>query len=136
MKNKRIILDTNLWISFLISKKFSQIDKLIESDKIILIFSNELLEEFIDVVSRPKFKKYFSKRDIEKILEYFDQFGELVKVKSDLQICRDKKDNFLLNLSFDSKADYLITGDADLLILDTIEHTKIVTFSKFIKETE
>ncbi|MEW4925586.1 putative toxin-antitoxin system toxin component, PIN family [Algibacter sp. 2305UL17-15] len=72
MKNKKIILDTNLWISFLISKKFIQLDKLIENSKITLIFSNELLEEFIDVVSRPKFKKYFSKKDVEKLLEYFD----------------------------------------------------------------
>ena len=136
MRNKKIILDTNLWISFLISKKFSQIDKLIENKKIILIFSNELLEEFIDVVSRPKFKKYFSKKDIEKILEYFDQFGELVKVKSDIKICRDEKDNFLLNLSVDSKADYLITGDKDLLILEKIEDTKIKTFSEFIELME
>jgi hypothetical protein len=136
MRNKKIILDTNLWISFLISKKFSQIDKLIENKKIILIFSNELLEEFIDVVSRPKFKKYFSKKDIEKILEYFDQFGELVKVKSDIKICRDEKDNFLLNLLVDSKADYLITGDKDLLILEKMEETKIMTFSEFIERME
>jgi len=136
MKNKKIILDTNLWISFLISKKFSQIDKLIENQRIILIFSNELLEEFIDVVSRPKFKKYFSKKDIEKILEYFDQFGKLAKVTSDIKICRDEKDNFLLNLSVDSKADYLITGDKDLLILENIENTKILTFSEFIERTE
>jgi len=101
-----------------------------------LIFSNELLEEFIDVVTRPKFKKHLSKRDIEKILEYFDQFGELVKVKSDIKICRDEKDNFLLNLSVDSKADYLVTGDKDLLILEKIENTKILTFTEFIEQTE
>lgn len=136
MKNEKVILDTNLWISFLISKKFSQIDELIEEQRIILIFSNELLEEFIDVVTRPKFKKHLSKRDIEKILEYFDQFGELVKVKSDIKICRDEKDNFLLNLSVDSKADYLVTGDKDLLILEKIENTKILTFTEFIEQTE
>jgi putative PIN family toxin of toxin-antitoxin system len=136
MKIKKVILDTNLWISFLISKKFSEIDKLIDDKKIILIFSNELLEEFIDVVSRPKFKKYFSKKDIEKFLEYFDQFGELVKVKSDIKICRDEKDNFLLNLSVDSNAEFLITGDKDLLILEKIETTKIITFSEFIEQTE
>ncbi|WP_445737643.1 putative toxin-antitoxin system toxin component, PIN family [Mariniflexile sp.] len=88
------------------------------------------------VVSRPKFKKYFLKKDIEKILEYFDQFGELIKVKSKINICRDSKDNFLLNLSVDSKADYLITGDKDLLILDKIENTTILTFSEFIEQTE
>lgn len=136
MKNRKIILDTNLWISFLISKKFSEIDNLIENKKLILIFSNELLEEFIDVVNRPKFKKYFSKKDVEKILEYFDQFGELVKVKSNINICRDEKDNFLLNLSIDSKANYLITGDKDLLILEKIEKTKILTFSEFIEQNE
>ena len=134
MKNKKIILDTNLWISFLISKKFNQIDKLIENKEITIIFSDELIEEFINVVSRPKFKKYFSKKDIEKVLEYFDQFGELINVKSNIQICRDEKDNFLLNLSVDSEAAYLISGDKDLLVLEKIEETKIMTFADFIED--
>ena len=68
MKSKKIILDTNIWISFLISKKLSQLDTLIDDKEIILIFSNELLEEFVDVVSRPKFKKYFSKKTLKKFL--------------------------------------------------------------------
>ena len=133
MKNKKIILDTNLWISFLITNNFHRLDTLIENNNVTLIFSNELIEEFIDVVSRPKFKKHFSKKDIVKILEYFDQFGELIKVKSNLQICRDKKDNFLLNLSVDSNANYLITGDSDLLILKNIKKTKIITIADFMK---
>lgn len=132
MKNKKIILDTNLWISFLISKNFTQIDELIENRKITLIFSNELISEFLDVISRPKFEKYFSKIDIEKILIYFAQFGKMIKVKSDIKLCRDEKDNFLLNLSVDSKADFLITGDSDLLVLQKIERTKIITFSELV----
>jgi putative PIN family toxin of toxin-antitoxin system len=106
---------------------------LIENKKIVLVFSEELIEEFIDVVTRPKFKKYFSKKDIEKILEYFDQYGELTKVKSNIKICRDEKDNFLLNLSIDSDADYLISGDKDLLVLEKIKGTKIITFANFIE---
>lgn len=133
MRNYKIILDTNLWISFLISKDLLQIDPLIEQKKVILIFSSELIEEFIDVVNRPKFVKYFSKSDIEKILRYFDQYGKLFVVKSDFKICRDEKDNFLLNLSVDSKADFLITGDRDLLVLEKIQNTEILSFSDFIK---
>lgn len=133
MRSKKIILDTNLWISFLISRKFTQIDQLIDSKKVTLIFSDELIGEFVEVVSRPKFEKYLSKNDIEKILNYFDQYGKLIKVKSTVKICRDEKDNFLLNLSIDSKADYLITGDNDLLILDKIERTRIMNFTEFIK---
>ena len=136
MKNKKIILDTNLWISFLITKNFNQIEKMIESKKITLVFSDELLEEFIEVVERPKLKKYFSKKDIEKVFTYFDQFGELFSVKSNIKICRDEKDNFLLNLSADSNADYLLTGDKDLLVLEKIEKTKIITFTDFIKDME
>ena len=134
MKNEKIILDTNLWISFLISKKFSDIDSLIDNKKIRLVFSEELITEFIDVVNRPKFEKYFSKKDIARILNLFDQYGQLTDVKSDINICRDKKDNFLLNLSIDSKADYLITGDNDLLILEKIEHTRIINFTDFLKQ--
>jgi uncharacterized protein len=134
MENKKVILDTNLWISFLITNNFNQIDKLIENKKICLVFSSELIEEFLVVVSRPKFKRYFSQDEIEKILDYFDQFGELVIVKTDVYICRDEKDNFLLNLAIDSKADYLITGDADLLDLKKIEKTNILTFTDFLKE--
>ena len=68
MKNKKIILDTNLWISFLISKKFNQLDQLIEDKKITLVFSDELIEEFIDVVSRPKFQNISLKKTSKKYL--------------------------------------------------------------------
>lgn len=132
MKNRRIILDTNLWISFLITEEFTELDELIENNKITLIFSDELISEFIEVVNRPKFKKHFSDTILKKILSYFDDYGELVQIVSNKKICRDQKDDFLLNLSIDSKADYLITGDTDLLILEKIENTKIKTFKSFI----
>jgi len=130
----RVILDTNLWISFLISDKLEFIDQLIETNKLKLLFSEESVEEFIDVVSRPKFKKYFSKKDIEKTLKLFDEFGLLINVSSNLNVCRDPKDNFLLNLAVDGKSDYLISGDEDLLILKTIETTKILSLSEFIND--
>ncbi len=133
MSNEKIILDTNLWISFLISNNFSQLDQLIENKEIILIFSNELLEEFIEVVHRPKFKKYVSEEDIANLLNYFDQYGRIIEVKSNVQICRDQKDNFLLNLSIDSKAHFLITGDKDLLVLKRVQKTKIISFRDFLK---
>lgn len=70
MRNKKIILDTNLWISFLISKKFSQLDKLIENNTLTLIFSDELIEEFVDVVSHLNLKNTFQKRILRKFLKF------------------------------------------------------------------
>jgi len=55
--NMRIILDTNLWISFLISSRYGQLDSLLIDGKCTLLFSQELLEEFVAVAKRPKLKK-------------------------------------------------------------------------------
>lgn len=52
MKKKiRIILDTNIWISFIITKSMKDIDSLIFNDKAVLLFSDESIIEFIDVAS-------------------------------------------------------------------------------------
>jgi putative PIN family toxin of toxin-antitoxin system len=138
MKSKvsRIILDTNLWISFLISKDFSKLDELLFSKRCTLVFSQELLEEFVIVAKRPKFRRLFSSNDIEEILETIDEFADFIIVQSKNNICRDPKDNFLLSLAFDGKADFLITGDQDLLALTKFGTTKIVTIKEFLKEKE
>jgi len=59
MRIKKVIFDTNLWISFLISRKLKEIDNLLDDGTIKLIFSIESVEEFLTVAKRPKFEKYF-----------------------------------------------------------------------------
>ncbi len=127
----RVILDTNLWISYLISKRLVKIDAFFEKEAIVLIFSQELLSEFIEVAKRPKFRKYFSLSDLERLLQLFDVYGEIVQVLSVVTICRDSKDNFLLALAKDSQANYLVTGDTDLLIIQKFENTEIMTYAAF-----
>jgi len=134
MKRKKVILDTNLWISFLISKEFGVIDRLIIQGDLILIFSHESAEEFLTVAKRTKFNKYFADSELMVLLSLFDNYGKLVKVTTEVDKCRDSKDNFLLSLAVDSKADYLVTGDSDLLILKKINKTKILSWSEFLEE--
>ncbi len=130
----KVIIDTNLWISYLITKSHSQIDNLLINKKIRIVFSEELLAEFFDVIQRPKLNKYFSPNDIKELLDVFDFYGDLVKVKSRIVQCRDPKDNFLLSLAVDSKADYLLTGDNDLLEIGQIGKTKIQTITEFTEK--
>lgn len=132
--SQKVIIDTNLWISFLISKTFDKLDDLLLNNKVRLIFSSELLEEFIEVVNRPKFKKYFSKEDVEDLLNSIHKYADFVTVLSNVKLCRDEKDDFLLSLSVDSNADYLITGDNDLLDLVSYGDTKIVTMTTFLSQ--
>ena len=60
----RIIVDTNLWISFLIGKKLAGLLDFLSDEKVELVVSQELLNEVLEVASRPKLKKYFSQEHL------------------------------------------------------------------------
>lgn len=131
-KKSRVIIDTNLWISFLISNDFSKLDKIIESKLCKIIYSQELLEEFIEVCRRPKFIKYFSQSDLEAIIGAIEGFSEFIDVTSEIKFLNDRKDDFLLSLAIDGKADYLITGDKALLEIKKYEKTEIINMGVFL----
>jgi len=131
-----VIIDTNLWVRFLITGNFKHLDLRIEDGSIEIIYSDELLEEFLEVVSRSKFAKFFSRSDVVNLLKCLRSCSVIVEVYSVTNLCRDPKDNFLLSLSKDSSADFLITADNDLLVLKNFRRTKIVTFSEFLQTIE
>lgn len=135
-KKSRAIIDTNLWISYLISNNFFQLDKIINSRFCIIIFSQELLDEFVEVSSRPKFMKYFEQSSLEKILENIEEFAEFIQVHSEVKFLNDSKDDFLLSLAIDGKADYLITGDKELLEVKKYGDTEIISIAEFIAKYE
>jgi uncharacterized protein len=132
-KKDRVIIDTNLWVSFLITKDFSKLDKILETKKITLVLSQELVDEFIEVSQRPKFKKYFTLDDIESLLLKLQYRADLIDVTSVVAVCRDSKDDFLLSLATDGKATHLVTGDNDLLALGKHGDTAIVTMMEYLK---
>jgi putative PIN family toxin of toxin-antitoxin system len=132
-KISRIVIDTNLWVSFLITQDYSKLDELLSAKQAILIFSKELLEEFLEVAQRPKFRRFFSLTDIEALIEVIYQHADFVEVYAEVNICRDPKDNFLLALAIDGNANYLLTGDKDLLELSRLGETSIVTISHFLE---
>ncbi len=132
-KKVRIIIDTNVWISILITNNFKRFDELIFDNKVLLLYSDELLSELISVVNRPKFKKILNKQDVKKLIGFMQDFAEIVEVQSEVNQCRDLKDNFILSLAKDSNAEYIITGDYDLLDLEKFENTKILTINQFLQ---
>lgn len=132
-KPERIVLDTNIFIYLLISNAFQNFDKRLKSHRVKLLFSEELITEFLEVVSRPKFRKYFTDKDVTSLLDDLHNYSEYVEVHSRVNICRDKKDNFLLELCIDGKADYLITGDEDLLSISRFRKTSILKIADYLK---
>ena len=135
-KKSRVIIDTNLWISFLISNDFSKLDKILNYKHCTIIFSQELLEEFIEVSSRPKLMKYFGQFALAAIVETIEEFAEFIDVTSQIKFLNDSKDDFLLSLAIDGKADYLITGDKELLEVGTYNGTIIISMTEFLNKFE
>ncbi len=130
---KRVIIDTNLWISFLITNNLNILSELFLFERFQIIFSDELFNEFLDVARRPKFKKYFDEKSVQLLIENISEKLEFIEVASAITICRDLKDNFILALSIDGNADYIVTGDKDLLSLNGFKGKKIITINEFIK---
>ena len=132
-KKIRVIVDVNIWISFLIGRRLQRIFDVLVKPQIVLIFSNELLAELHAVTQRPKFKKYFaSSENVKELLKFLSTIGEMVELPETLpERCRDCKDDYLLELAVISNADFLITGDKDLLVIQTIGDCQIVTAMDF-----
>ncbi|MBK9257974.1 MAG: putative toxin-antitoxin system toxin component, PIN family [Saprospiraceae bacterium] len=132
----RVIIDTNLWISFLISNNFNKLDKILNSKHCTIIFSQELLDEFIEVSGRPKLMKYFGQSVLEAIVETIEEIAEFIDVTSQIKFLNDSKDDFLLSLAIDGKADYLITGDKELLEVKKYGDTEIISIAEFFLKND
>jgi uncharacterized protein len=128
----RVVIDTNLWISFLLTKDFSKLDRLLSTDQTIFLISQELLEEIVEVAERPKFRKYFELPELTALLVNLKQKAEWVQVKSQVTVCRDEKDNFLLSLAVDGAATHILTGDEDLLVLHPFGEVQIQTIAFYL----
>jgi len=130
----RVVIDTNLWISFLLTKDLKKLDTIIAVQELTLIISQELIDEIVEVTQRSKFRRYFPLDDVEELLIKIRSRGILTNVTSIVTDCRDLKDNFLLALSMDGKATHLITGDKDLLELETFGMTKVLTITEYLMQ--
>jgi len=133
-KKNRVVIDTNLWISFLLTRDFSKLDRLMSIDRIVLLISQELLEEIVEVAERPKFRKYFDLFELTDLIISLKQRAELVQVSFQIYVCRDSKDNFLLSLAIDGAATHLLTGDKVLLVLHPFGELQILTIADFLSD--
>lgn len=129
--NIRVIFDTNIWISFLIGKRLSFIKKYIDDGKITIVMTDLLFTEIKEVTNREKLQKYFPKNNVTELIVLLETIGENVAIQPTHFINRDKKDNFLLDLIEFSKADYLVTGDKDLLEHNPFKTASILNPSDF-----
>lgn len=130
-----VVLDTNILLSGIIwGGNPEKIIATFYQGKTTIAFSKETFQEFCEKVlifsqkyPPVKEKLYFYQKLLARQTEFF-------VIKKHFSLSRDSKDNKFLDLAYAAKAEYLITGDKDLLILKKFKKTKIVSPKQFLKE--
>jgi uncharacterized protein len=136
----KIILDTNVYFSAFgfKGKLFELLRYCLESESIDIFFSKETFYELEQKLLGKKFAKTtqnrFSDEDILGFIQKVKESSIFATPNSHFSLSRDLKDNMILDLAFEVKADFVITGDVDLLILKELEGTKIVKPSQFLTQ--
>jgi len=135
----RVAIDTNVLISAVIKpqNRMGLILVRLRKGDYVLLYSEELLDELAEVMARPKLRKYgLNPETASAVIDSILTKGEAVKLMTVLDICRDPDDNLLLSLAVDGHADYVVSGDKDLLDLTEIQGIPIVTPAEFLDALE
>lgn len=97
-----------------------------------LLISEDTYSELKRTLNKPKLKKYLKIEDKFSFLTKLENKATTVKINQTVNICRDEKDNMYLELALSGKADIIITGDADLLVLHPYCNIPIITPKDFV----
>jgi uncharacterized protein len=95
--------------------------------------SLELLEELSNVLGREKFDRFVASEERDEFLEAFVEQAMLVEIVERIQVCRDPKDDKILELALNGQAEYIVSGDKDLLVLNPFRNVKIIVAEEFLK---
>ena len=114
----RVVLDTNVLVSALLFE--GEVTKLVafwKENTILLLFSKETFDEFLRVLAYPKFG--LSPEEIKAIVETeVLPYAETVEDMEGSFDCRDPDDEKFLRCAVSGKAEFVVTGDEDLLLME------------------
>jgi hypothetical protein len=137
MKMLRVLLDTNILISYLLTPQNSVIAQIVEAGilgRFAMLFPEALSDELAE---KARVKQYLAERitseEVRELVDILSKVSETVpKITTEIPaVTRDPKDDYLLAYALVGQADYLVTGDRDLLELEQVDHTQIVTARDF-----
>jgi putative PIN family toxin of toxin-antitoxin system len=132
-RGKRFVFDTNVIVSALLTKKSVARDSLDKARGLgEILLSLEVVEELYDVLGRPAFDRYIDEEDRIRFLNLLVKESTLVDVTARIRECRDPKDDKFLELAVSGKADFIISGDGDLQVLNPFRKIKIVSPREFL----
>lgn len=132
----RAVIDTGVLVSALISRRGAPAAVLgaLADGRFSAIYTTELIVELVDVLGRPRMHDKYGVRsdDIAALIQLIRLRGELVIPTQTVVACRDPKDDKFLTAALAGPADWIISGDMDLLVLSPFEGIPILRPAEFV----
>lgn len=100
-----------------------------------ILVSGTLVGELSSVLGRDRFDRYVTREERDEFLGSLIRESDLIEITETIQVCRDPKDDQVLELAVNGNATYIVTGDADLLVLNPFRGVEIITPAEFLKLT-
>ena len=130
----RVVLDTNVLISAVIRKGKPRhlLEKAIKDNKYVLVTSRDIVDELRDVLSRPKFQ--MSREEIDQISVALVSSSDVKMIKSNFKVVKeDPDDDVIINTAYDGNANYIVSGDDDLLRIKEFKGIQIIKVADMLK---
>lgn len=137
MYRARVVVDTNVLVSRLLlpdSVSARAVRHIVETGQ--LLASDATLTELADVLSRDKFDRYVDLADRQAFFRQLARIVERVPVTYIIRACRDPKDDMFLELAVNGRADYIVSGDQDLLMLSPFQQIPILNPARYLGQTK
>ena len=132
----RFVFDTNVTISALLFNDSVPGRAFIRAlNHGMILVSGALVGELSRVLGRDRFDPYVTREERDEFLGSLIRESDLIEITETVQICRDPKDDQVLELAVNGNATYIVTGDADLLVLNPFRGVEIITPAEFLKLT-
>jgi len=130
----RVVIDTNILISATFwAGKPKQLLNAVRRGEVSFLTSEILLEELEEVLTAEDKPFKLKKEEAGRVVDHLRKLAEVVSIESAVSVCRDDKDNCVLECARDGEANYVVTGDSDLLDLEPFEGVKIVKVADFLE---
>ena len=133
----RAVVDTNILISGVIKpeRATGEILRRLRDGEFVLLYTEPLLAELAEVINRPRIRQKYGlgSEDIETVLALILLRGEPIDPTRRVEICRDPKDNMILEAAVAGQADMITSGDFDLLSLREFAGMPIISPAEFLQ---
>ena len=132
----RAVVDTNVLVRALIKPQGSVGPVLLRLRRgdYVLLYSQPLLEELVDVLNRPRIRQKYrlTDQDIETVFGLVLLRGEAIVPQRRIAACRDPRDDKFLEVAVEGIADVIVSGDEDLLVLHPFAGIPVVSPGAFL----